>query len=704
MQKIVMGRDLRNGLFAWTFCIATGWGLAAAPSSPSAKEKMASSGLLSDAGKADVVVKGERYGTWEIRPSDGGDWIAQQPGLECGRMGGHGLEPVLRGQQQERIQVLLDGAPLYGGCPNRMDPPSSYASPALYDQITVQAPGTTLERATGPAGTIFMERQTPRLEEGVWGKAQLGSRYSSAGDLAEGWADGVAGTTEGFARAGGSWASAGDYQDGNGESVRSSYDTGSAMGSLGWTPSDRSRVELSSGYSTTTDATYAGAAMDAPLSDAFMESLHATFRPDDSDAPFQELRLDAGWNEVTHEMDNYSLRERTAPAFMRAPSRSTTLSGAIAADIQTGPMLWTVGTDTSFNKRMATRYSGTRSDAVTTSQSVLWPDVETDRIGFFLQDKISLTSQTSFTLGVRYDRVHASASDSGVDPDAANTFSPDALYRMTYGQGFRPTTENLYGALARIEHQLGEGLPVLHASLSRLMRSPDPTERAIASNGAATDRWVGNPLLQPETHQVFEAGALWEHHGWKGSATIWMDQVTDFIFRDRARGQDGILVNNLSTVYRNTDARLWGSSAQLEKSWTKEWSSSIAYTFTEGERSEGGSALPQIPPLDLRLHTAYSPAPWSFASSLRICDRQDRVDSDPRNGSGLDVGRTAGFLKWDIQAAWQINRHLRWSAGIDNLLSETYAEHLNRANAFDPTSTQINEPGRTFWTSLTARF
>ena len=40
------------------------------------------------------------------------------------------------------------------------------------------------------------------------------------------------------------------------------------------------------------------------------------------------------------------------------------------------------------------------------------------------------------------------------------------------------------------------------------------------------------------------------------------------------------------------------------------------------------------------------------------------------------------------------------TAGIDNLLDETYAEHVSRAGAMIPGFDQIariNEPGRTLW-------
>jgi len=43
------------------------------------------------------------------------------PGLDGIRMGGLGLDPVMRGQSGPRLLVTVDGACPQGGCPNRMD-------------------------------------------------------------------------------------------------------------------------------------------------------------------------------------------------------------------------------------------------------------------------------------------------------------------------------------------------------------------------------------------------------------------------------------------------------------------------------------------------------------------------------------------------------------------------------------------------------
>lgn len=59
---------------------------------------------------------------------DGSEVLRDVTGADLGRMGGHGLEPYVRGLSQGDLTVLLDGATVHGGCPNRMDPASSYSA------------------------------------------------------------------------------------------------------------------------------------------------------------------------------------------------------------------------------------------------------------------------------------------------------------------------------------------------------------------------------------------------------------------------------------------------------------------------------------------------------------------------------------------------------------------------------------------------
>ena len=104
--------------------------------------------------------------------ADGADLLRAVNGISASRMGGRGLDPVIRGQSQGRVNVLVDGAYILGACPNRMDPPSSFAAIQTWDQVVVmKGVQTLLWGGGGSGGTVIFERQPRSDKDGLSAKA-----------------------------------------------------------------------------------------------------------------------------------------------------------------------------------------------------------------------------------------------------------------------------------------------------------------------------------------------------------------------------------------------------------------------------------------------------------------------------------------------------------------------------------------------------
>ena len=110
--------------------------------------------------------------------------------------------------------------------------------------------------------------------------------------------------------------------------------------------------------------------------------------------------------------------------------------------------------------------------------------------------------------------------------------------------------------------------------------------------------------------------------------------------------------------------------------------------------------LPQLPPLEARLSLQYDNNVWSAGLLWRALAKQDRVDVGRGNIAGQDIGVTDSANILSFNAGWKPTERVLVTAGVDNLLDKTYAEHISRAGAaipgFDQT-TRVNEPGRTAW-------
>jgi iron complex outermembrane receptor protein len=304
------------------------------------------------------------------------------------------------------------------------------------------------------------------------------------------------------------------------------------------------------------------------------------------------------------------------------------------------------------------------------------------------------------------DRVDASASKADLDPVPAWADSPNTLYSSYYGVTAEPRDETNVGGLLRYEHQLPGNATTLFAGLSRTVRTADATERFIAGDNMSdpTKIWVGNPGLDPEAHHQLDFGLEHQAKQYSAAVTVYYDRVNNYILRDLARGQDGILLADLATIYRNVDAELYGLDVETSYQWNSRWSSDMTLAYVYATNTTESRPIAQTPPLEGTLSLEYRRGAWMLGGLLRAVDKQTRVDDDPATGSALDVGQTPGFTVYNLYGSYSLDKQSKISFGVDNVTDKTYAEHLNKSNAFDVTQIQVNEPGRAYWAKVTMLF
>ncbi|WP_052094581.1 TonB-dependent copper receptor [Pseudohaliea rubra] len=636
--------------------------------------------------------------------ADGAELLRSVNGLSLGRFGGRGLEPTLRGQSQGRINVLLDGAYLHGGCPNRMDPPTSFASVNTFERITVLKGVQTLRYGGGGSGgTLLFERENEPDRDGFSGGLRAGTTSNGlerdiAAELA--WAG-----KPGYLRLNIEDRSADNYRDGGGDAVRSAYAEDSVYLAGGLRLRDRDRLELAVERTETTDALFPGAGMDAPEDTS--DQYRLRYRGYNL-AGLDELSVELYRTEVGHLMDNYSNRPLTAPMALRVPSRSDTTGARIIGEFTTGEAFaWTLGLDYQRNERSATRYLGPTTDNVQMIQSFLWPDASLEQAGAFAELRWSVAADRSLKAGLRYDRVSAEADATGAKPASPMLPGPDALYEQYYGVTHADQiNEDNWGGLLRYEQQLGNRWTAF-AGISRTVRTADASERFLAAaNTAPMMRWIGNPGLNPETHRQADAGLVLLAGKHRIDGVAFYDSVSDYILRDRAHGQGDVLPDDNATVYRNVDARLHG----VEGSWTWRvgggWEASASLAWVRAENTSENRDIAQTPPLNGSLNLDYDTSRWRAGASLRWAAEQDRVEANPMVNSGLDAGETPDWAVLDLYASMSLGSFGDLRAGVDNLFDRRYAEHLNRSNLdpFNPVAIRVNEPGRVLWARYEYRF
>ena len=226
-------------------------------------------------------------------------------------------------------------------------------------------------------------------------------------------------------------------------------------------------------------------------------------------------------------------------------------------------------------------------------------------------------------------------------------------------------------------------------NLSRSVRHPDASENFIARS-AMGKSWVGNPNIDPEIHQQLDLTLLSRHGDSHWSATVYWDEVTDYIERYN-RGT--------ATLYRNTNAQLRGVELEAGKPLFAGVSARVGIAYTEGEGDNGD--LANISPLQATTHVDYQRDGWSVGVQWIVADRQNRIDVDN------DVPEeTAGFGVVNIYGNWEVTDALSLEAGVENVADKNYAYHVNTASSdpFDPTAVRVNEPGRQYWIKARYQF
>ena len=641
----------------------------------------------------------------ETSARDTGTLLRQLNGVDGSRMGGHGIDPVIHGQKEGRVRIVLDGAEIASGCPNRMDPATVYADLETYETVGLSTGIATLTEPVenAAAGTISLIRKLP-TRQGVHGTVSAAKSnlidYGFNADIS-------AASEKGALRVFDNRTEGQNYQDGNGDTVKARYSHLGYGVLSGYRPDEKSLLTFSAERSRTEDALYPGAKMDSPYTEGNILRLGYSRT---HIAPWlDKLEARVYRSTVDHLMDNYSLRDNTGKK-MRTPTDTETTGGSLKLASTVNDTRLRYGLD----HRAENKYAEGQMVMGTTAyvKAYLWPDTWTTRTGVFAEAERNVGINT-FTAGVRYDLMDYDARKADADPDGTGpAITARQLYNATYKTpaDIRQSEGNA-SLLLRWQRPLGAWR--MAASLSHTPRVPDATERymAKASKDATTQTdqsWVGNPNLNTEYHNqinlTLKGDALKGH--WQVS--VWSDWVNDYILKDWARNQPDA-VNPVAAgwqdkriIYVNKDAQLQGIDLSANWALGSATDLNINTAWVQGHNDTDNRNLAGIPPLSGQI--ALNHQRGAVLYGARINWATDKTDIDPQ-GAPDETGKVPGWATLDLYADWRLNRHWHVSAGVDNVFDHAYANYLNRR--MDPTqgnSYLVNEPGRSIYAKVTAKF
>ena len=627
-----------------------------------------------------------------IPATDGADYLQSIVGFNGIKNGGTNSDVTFRGMFGSRIKILTDGSESLGACPARMDSPTSYISPESYDRISViKGPQTVQYANTGSAATVVFEREKPELTAEKPYQGQASVLIGSFGRLDHN-VEAVLGDAQKYVRLNANRSESNSYQDGDGNSVPSSWERWNTDLAFGWTPNENTWLELTAGKSDG-EALYAGRDMDG--SQFARESLGLRFEKKNITEVIQKVEGQVNYSYNDHIMDNFSLRtpplaemehnnmKMLMPNPMSMQVTRRTLNSRLAVTSEWDQLSLVTGVDSQMNKHGGAMTSPTMPSMNKPFQS----DMKFQSYGAFAELTYPLNEDNKVVTGARVDQIKI-----------------DALKLNDERK------ETLPSAFIRLERQHPEHEVKSYIGVGYVERVPDYWELFSTAHGnSGMSKPAFNDLATEKTLQL-DLGYQQQRGAFSSWVSAYAGLVNDFIlmsYHNHPTSGGHGHGSSFSASAKNVDATIAGAEAGIGYQFTDAIQADVSAMYAWGENSTDHRALPQIAPLEGRVNLRYVQDKYTLATLWRVVAAQDRISLNEGNIVGYDINESKAFNTLALNATYNLMKDVDVAIGVDNLLNQTYTEHLNKAGSSGfgfASNEQFNNTGRNYWARVSMKF
>jgi iron complex outermembrane recepter protein len=649
-------------------------------------------------------------GVRESAAKDLGEALAALDGVWKIRKAGIANDLVVRGFQQNNINVLVDGTRTYGACPSHMDPPAQHVDFAEVDHVELTKGAFDVANQGSLGAVVNIVTRAPGIGFTVKPSFAAGSFGFYNPSVTASWGNRVFRVLGGY-----SFRTSDPYSDGSGRRFID-YAAYSAVGksrrafdiNTGWLETQvslSSRQQISLGYTRQQAGLilYPYLSMDSDYDNADRASVKYAAR--DLSSLIRALRVESYLTQVKHFMSDSQRMSAMMGSWMMASNATTrAIGGRVEADLGRDV---TAGIE-SYNRNWNVAGYMKMNGMTTFNPTV--PDVNTQTAGAFLNYRHHLSERLRLTGGVRFDHARMLVED----PRGSTN-----LYYQFHNTRRTRNDDNYGSGNVRLSLGLAGGTE-LFAGLGSTARLPDAEERYI-SRGMGSGATVGNPLLPVTRNTELAAGWSLIRTRVQLRPSFFYSYLNDSFFYSYLN--DYIMVNNqpqlnalgmgsgmgmgLAAVtarsYTGVDARIYGG----EMGWGLTFTDSISLNGG-GSYSRGAAALapaanvrsrnlPEMPPLRAWSALRYMHR-WAFAEfGATAVNRQPLVNSDLREQP------TGGYGLMNVKMGFT-HKHLSGSFTLDNLANHYYYEHLSYYRDPFASGVKVPEPGRSFFVQLRCAF
>jgi len=606
-------------------------------------------------------------------PNDVGQFFKTISGASAIKKGGFAMDPTIRGFKLDQLNVQVDGGcKCWGGCPNRMDPPTSHVQSDDIERIEVIKGPFSVRWGPTMGGIVNLVMKRP----------ELSTTFKIHGNLSAGYESNSGSRKERLTLKGGNenW----DFYLGGGEKVFGNYTAGGDNIEIpsgftmrdysikfGVNPSVDHRVQMSWRQSFASDVNYPALPMDAAIDDTDMLMLDYSGR-NISDI-ITSISAKVYYNTVLHVMDNF---DRTNFKMVEAETiaDAETYGGRMELGTRfNNNSKLLIGTDYYLHSKNGYRTRFVKINPCNTEQrpnkefiDKVWQESSIENLGIFADYSHLINTQLSLNTGIRYDMVNAKIGD------------PSDQFIAEYGDETNFNDENL-SFTGSAKYNIS---PLLSSTLSigRGVRSADITERFInhLPIGKSPHEHFGNPLLKPEINDQIELGFAGNYSDNVVRVNVFYSKLTNYIFAKENETMSRLYLPcnepKSTKVFDNiANAYQYGFELEALGSIVNNLTYFASFAYLFGQNNDIDEPIPEIAPLTANYSLKYNLNNlngWFEVNGLSVT-KQDRISAT------YGESKTEGYNIFGLAVGYQI-KNVLLRLDVHNILDEMYYDHLNR--------------------------
>ncbi len=612
----------------------------------------------------------------ELKSADLGEALSKKdPDIVISRRSGIANDIILRGFKKDNINIIIDGGKIYGGCPNRMDPPISHVVTSNINSVIVNEGPYDVENFGTLGGNIKVDTKAPK--SGFSGEANLniGSFAYQKGSLTMQGGDQKVKALITISK-----EKSKQYKDGNGDKFDAqlkkakaplanryqpqyidmdAFSKKSFLGKLYFNLNNNQKLKFSYTANRSDDVLYPNTPMDALKDDSDLYNFQYTIK----NLSIYSKKLDFlyYYSKVVHPMSTRYKRASKIKGEVENDMLSKIAGGKIKNSFLFNNSYITYGLD--YSKRTWDGYYNNGKKSI--------PNAITKNRAAFL-DISSKVDKNSFRYGLRYDKSNIT-NDRGLKEPDFNSLNGYIFDSFDYDDSM-----SFFG-----------GVGIAH-------RVPDGRELYFMKKG----NLIGTPTLNQTKNSEIDLGVKKNFENSEFKLKLFYSRLSNYIYFN----------NDLpKNKFVNIDAKIYGVKLSGLVMISDEFNFDYGISYLKGKKDsplvgQTDTDLADITPLRGIFTLNYEPD-MKTKASFELIAQKSWTSYDGDNGEQ----RISGFAIVNTKYQTMLNHSWILTLGMDNIFDKTY-QSSNTYNDLTLVMTGggkkigLNNPGRYGYINLTYKF